>query len=325
MASYTYLFTVPATEKDAMLLHLIVRERYRDKDFEITICPKDRTASRLTSQTCSGSGSPRIAADDVDCVLLWVDEAQLLRQRRRLGVVGVPAGLDACVEAVEDERRGDGTGEALAAVFGRGVDLDFELVVGHRERRASGDAGVAVPHAVADAMLEEGVGRAPVRNEVLRDGDVCRYVVGADATDCVAVGSAAACARRRSRSQASGAGDVKPVRVRSVILSPRRSRMRSAQCLVGGTTVPRSIMVSARGAEGECGSPATNQKSQLEAATRGRSRSSTQARPKSGSADGFDEPVEAVLEALEHRAEVFVLVRRQFVHWGKCESVVRSS
>ena len=102
-----------------------------------------------------------------------------------------------CVEAVEDERRGDGAGEALAAVLGRGVDLDFELVVGHRERRASGDAGVAVPDAVADAVLEEGVGRAPVRDEVLRDGDVRRDVVGADAADAVAVGQ-----RRRLRAEA---------------------------------------------------------------------------------------------------------------------------
>jgi hypothetical protein len=33
---FTYMFTVPAKEKDAMLLHLL-KERYRDRDFELTI------------------------------------------------------------------------------------------------------------------------------------------------------------------------------------------------------------------------------------------------------------------------------------------------
>src|SRR5262245_42321944 len=33
---YEYFFTVPAKEKDAVLLYLL-KERYRDKDFELTI------------------------------------------------------------------------------------------------------------------------------------------------------------------------------------------------------------------------------------------------------------------------------------------------
>ena len=109
-----YFFTIPAKEKDAVLL--ILKERYRDKDLELTIWLQGR-GIEFDFWNWFSFKEPVVSSDDVDGVS-WGSMKPNCCQRRRLGVVRVAAGLDAVVEAVEDELAATAQARPLGRCWG---------------------------------------------------------------------------------------------------------------------------------------------------------------------------------------------------------------